>query len=536
MTVPVQPRSHLTEKPAKSAIGPQRIVRHTSYKSGLLAGLIVLITLVAYVPALQGGFIWDDDSYVTENPTLRSVQGLAKIWLEPRSNPQYYPLVFSSFWVEYHLWGLNPMGYHAVNALLHGLAAVLLWLLLKRIKVPGALLAAAVFALHPVHVESVAWITERKNVLSGLFYLGSALCLVRFFGLEQERTEQRQRFWWYYGSGLFLFTCALLSKTVTCTLPAAMVLLLWWKRGKVRGSEAVALVPFFLLGLGFGLLTAWLEQHHVGALGSEWELSFVDRFLVAGRVLWFYAGKLVWPAVLIFNYPRWHIDAGVWWQYLYPLSVLLVILVLWVFRQRIGRGPLVGVLFFCGTLFPALGFFDVYPFRYSYVADHFQYLASVGLIALAASAFTLAASRLSFWPKRVGVALSLVVLMALAGQTWSQSHVYKDWKTVWTKTLEKNPESALAHYNLGRLLLGQHKFDEAISHFSKALPLKPNSAEIHNNLGVALAGAGRLDEAASQFAEALRVNPDHAKARRNLERVMRLLEKPLPDSVTHAKP
>jgi hypothetical protein len=521
MRLLLQPRSHLTKRPAQSAIGAQGTSRKTSYKSGLLAGLIILITLVAYIPAFQGGFIWDDDDYVTENPTLRSVRGLARIWFEPRSNPQYYPLVFTSFWVEYHLWGLNPVGYHVVNALLHGLAAGLLWLLLKRLKVPGALLAAAVFALHPVQVESVAWVTERKNVLSGLFYMGSALCLVRFFGLEQEGVEQPHRFWWY-GSGLLLFVCALLSKTVTCTLPAAMVLLLWWKLGRIRRPEAVALMPFFLLGLG--------------ALGSEWQLSFVERFLVAGRALWFYAGKLVWPAVLIFNYPRWQIDAGAWWQYVYPVGVLLVVLVLWVLRERIGRGPLVGVLFFCGTLFPALGFFDVYPFRYSYVADHFQYLASVGLIGLAAGAFTLAASRLTLWPKRVAAALSLVVLVLLAGQTWSQSQVYKDWKTVWTKTLEKNPESALAHYNLGRLLLGQQKFEEAISHFSKALPLKPNSAEIHNNLGVALAGAGRLDEAASQFAEALRVEPDHAKARRNLERVMRLMGKPLPDSDARASP
>jgi hypothetical protein len=535
MRLLLQPRSHLTKKPPQSAIAAQGTSRKTPFKSGLLAGLIVLITLVAYIPALQGGFIWDDDAYVTQNPTLRSVEGLARIWLEPRSNPQYYPLVFTSFWAEYHLWGLNPVGYHVVNALLHGLAAVALWLLLKCLKVPGALLAAAVFALHPVHVESVAWVTERKNVLSGLFYLGSALCLVRFFGLEQEGAEQPHRFWWY-GSGLLLFVCALLSKTVTCTLPAAMVLLLWWKVGRVRRPEALALAPFFVLGLGFGLLTAWLEQHHVGALGSEWDLSFVERFLVAGRALWFYAGKLVWPAVLIFNYPRWQIDAGAWWQYVYPVGVVLVVLVLWVFRERIGRGPLVGVLFFCGTLFPALGFFDVYPFRYSYVADHFQYLASVGLIGLAVGAFTVAASRLSLWPKRVATAMSLVVLLLLAGQTWSQSQVYKDWKTVWTKTLEKNPESAIAHYNLGRLLLGQQKFEEAISHFSKALQLKPSSAEIHNNLGVALAGAGRLNEAARQFAEALRVEPDHAKARRNLERVMGLMGKPLPNSDTGARP
>ncbi|MEJ2431379.1 MAG: hypothetical protein P8075_21060 [Deltaproteobacteria bacterium] len=320
-----------------------------------MTGLLLFLTLLAYVPAMQGGFIWDDDSYVTENQTLRSLEGLEKIWVQPNSTPQYYPLVFSSFWLEYKLWGLNPTGYHLVNILLHALSALLLYRLLVYLNVPGAWLAAAVFALHPVHVESVAWVAERKNVLSGFFYFSSAFCLFRFFGLAGEGAS---------------------------TLPAAMLLVLWWKRGSVKGRELAALAPFFALGLAMGLATAWLEKHHVGAMGSQWDLSLVESFLVAGHALWFYLGKLVWPRELIFNYPRWQVDASIWWQYLYPAGVVLVVVILWLYRKRLGRGPLVGVLFFCGTLFPALGFLDVYPFRYSYVADHFQYLASVGLIVL----------------------------------------------------------------------------------------------------------------------------------------------------------
>ena len=406
-------------------------------KSVLAALLLVLITLTAYTPAMRGGFVWDDDDYITNNQTLRSVEGLGQIWLDPSSTPQYYPLVFSSFWLEYRLWRLNPTGYHVVNVLLHVLSSLLLWRLLQDLNVPGAWLAAVVFALHPVHVESVAWVTERKNVLSALFYLGSMSCLFRFFSLAGVK-EKKSGFWWYF-SALLMFACALLSKTVTCTLPAAMLLMLWWKRGRVRGRELAALAPFFVLGLAMGLATAWLEQHHVGALGSEWDLSFVERCLIGGRALWFYFWKLIWPWELIFNYPRWQIDATVWWQYIYPAGMLFVLLLLWLTRERVGRGPLVGVLFFIGTLFPALGFFDVYPFRYSYVANHFQYLASIGLIALLVGVIASVASRLPAGPQRIIMGLGLVVLVLLGLQTWRQGYAYADIQTLWTDTLKKRP-------------------------------------------------------------------------------------------------
>ncbi|HOW19171.1 MAG TPA: O-GlcNAc transferase, partial [Phycisphaerae bacterium] len=337
------------------------------------AGLL-LLALAVYIPAMRGGFVWDDDDYVTENRTLRSLDGLGRIWFDIRATPQYYPLVFTSFWLEYHLWDSRPGGYHVVNILLHGTSAVLLWLVLRRLAVPGAWFAAAVFAVHPVHVESVAWITERKNVLSGVFYLSAALVWLRFAGLDCPRAaEPRRRS--LYAIGLFLFACALLSKSVTASLPAALLLVLWWKRGRIARGDFLPLVPFFALGAVMGLITAWVERHHVGAEGAEWALSAAERCLIAGRALWFYAAKLIWPVRLTFIYPRWPIDSGVWWQYLYPIAAVAAIGLLWGLRRRIGRGPLVAVLFFAITLAPALGFFDVYPMRYSFVADHFQYHA-----------------------------------------------------------------------------------------------------------------------------------------------------------------
>jgi Flp pilus assembly protein TadD len=467
---------------------------------------------------MQGGFVWDDDDYVTENPTLRSLHGLRQIWLNPRSTPQYYPLVFSSFWLEYKFWGVRPTGYHVVNVLLHALNALLLWRLLQFLNVPGAWLAAAVFVLHPVQVESVAWVTERKNVLSAFFYLGSMFCLFRFFGLAGEKEDKSGLRW--YVSGLLLFACALLSKTVTCTLPAAMLLILWWKRGKLRGRELGVLAPLFVFGLAIGLVTAWLEQHHVGAVGSEWDLSFVERFLIAGRALWFYVGKLIWPSELIFNYPRWQINVGVWWQYIYPAGVLLVVLLLWLSRERVGRGPLVGVLFFCGTLFPALGFFDVYPFRYSYVADHFQYLASIGLIALLVGVIASSTSRLPEWPQRITMVLGLIVLALLGVQTWHQGYVYGDMETLWTDTLQKNPLSWMAHNNLGILLADQGKLKEAISHYTEAVRIKPDHAKAHYNLANAMASQGRLEQAIHHYTEALQIDPYLAEAHNNLGNVL----------------
>ena len=392
----------------------------------------------AYSTAISGGFIWDDDDYVTENQTLRSMDGLRAIWLDPSATPQYYPLVHTTFWAEYQAWELWAPGYHIVNVLIHGLNALLLWRLLHRLQVPAAALVALVFAVHPVHVESVAWITERKNVLSGLFYLSAALCFLRYWDFTREQGSDETRRWRWFVAMHACFLCALLSKTVAATLPAALLVLVWWKRGGIRVRHVVELLPMFALGIGLGLLTVWLEKHQVGASGIDWELSFVDRCLIAGRAIAFYATKLVWPAELIFNYHRWEIDSSLAWQYAFPAIVIAVMIVLWALRNRIGRGPLAAVLFFAGTLFPALGFFDVYPMRFSFVADHFQYLASIGVITLIIASASLLFARLEqAW---MGKLLAGCVVTLLVMQTFRQGMIYKDLEVLWRDTLDKKPD------------------------------------------------------------------------------------------------
>ena len=490
----------------------------TRGKACLWAALVIMATLCAYLPALQAGFVWDDDLYVTHNDTLRTFDGLRRIWFEIGAVPQYYPLVYTTFWIEYHLWGLAPSGYHLVNICLHAAAALLLALLLHRLLVPGAWFAAAVFALHPVHVESVAWITERKNVLSTVLFLCAALCLVRFFKLD-DAGEQRREPWRLYALGAALFCCALLSKTVTISLPAALVLIWWWKERRWTLRAVAFLTPLFIMGALLGSVTAWTERHVVQAEGAAWKLTAIERCLVAGRALWFYAGKLLLPWKLTFIYPRWQIDSGAAWQYLFPLAVLGMVATLWGLRGRLGRGPLVAVLFFAGTLVPTLGFFDVFSMQYSFVEDHFQYLASIGLIALAAALATLAARRLSGGAPALRTVGMTALLLALGILTFRQAEAYKDEEALWRDTLAKNPGAWMAHTNLGVILqarAGEENVLEAMDHFRESLRLKPDQVEPRLDLGELLMKSGKTDEAVAVISEAVRLKPDNAIARYNL--------------------
>ncbi len=483
-----------------------------------VAGTLVLLaaTVVAYVPAFYAGFIWDDDDYVTDNQTLRTADGLYRIWFKPGAVPQYYPLVHTTYWIEYRLWGLNAAGYHAVNVVLHAVNALLLWLVLRQLELPGAWIAAALFALHPVHVESVVWVTERKNTLSGLFYLLALLAYLRFRPLSAVQPGHPRRAALFYILALLAFLAALASKTVTCSLPAAVLLLTWWKRGRVTLRDVAPLVPFFAAGLAMGLFTVHMEATRVGARGPEWELSFVQRLLIAGRALWFYAGKLVWPANLAFIYERWEVDVRVGWQYLFPAGALAAVGALWLGRRRLGRGPLVAVLFFAGTLAPALGFVNVYPMRYSFVADHFQYLASLGVIALAAGAAASVAQRLGPRARRAALAVPAVVLLVFGVKVWRQSLIYDDLETLWRDTLAKSPTAYIASNNLGVELGRQGRGLEAIPHLELAVRQRPDDAQCRTNLANAYADVGRLDEALQVYAVALELDPRNALTHFNL--------------------
>lgn len=492
------------------------------------ASLLIVVVLIVYIPAIRGQYIWDDDYYVTNNRTLTSLAGLGRIWFEIGATIQYYPMVFTTFWMEHHLWGLDPHGYHTVNVLLHACGALLLFGVLRKLSVPAAGLAAAVFALHPVHVESVAWITERKNVLSGVFYLASMLLYLRFAESRDEPNKKPTN-WRAYFAALVLYACALLSKTVTCSLPAALVLLLWWKRKRLTLADLAPLLPMFAVGLVLGLTTVWVEREHVGAKGAMWDLSAPERCLIAGRALWFYVAKLVWPTSLTFSYPKWSIDTGLWWQYLFPAAAIALVASLWMLRRRVGKGPLVGALLFGGTLLPALGFIDIYPMRFSFVADHFQYLASIAVttllvVAAARGVATMGSSRKSATRgasdalqnrlSEVGPASILLIVLAIL--TWRQAGVYYDQVTLWKDTIAKNPTSWMAHNNLGQYLGKLGRRDEAFEHFTAAVKLRPDYVLAQKNLGDIYIWRRELDVAERHYREAIRIEPRYAEAHSSL--------------------
>ena len=469
---------------------------------------IFSMTLAAYVPAMQAGFIWDDDDYVTENEVIQDVGGLKRIWFEPGATTQYYPLVYTTFWIEHQIWGFKAMGYHIVNALLHAAAAVMLWRVLLLLRIPGAWFAAAVFAVHPVCVESVAWITERKNVLSATLYFSSALVYMKFALFDGA---DNRRPWWLLATSFALFAGALLSKTVTGTLPAALLVLAIWKCRKLTWAQVVPLAVMMVAGAAMGIYTAHMEKVDVGAEGADWQLSLVERFLVAGRILWFYAAKLVAPLKLTFIYPRWDIDDRIWWQYLYPIAALAVPVGLWLARKKIGTGALVATLLFAGTLMPALGFADVYAFRFSYVADHWVYLAVPSLVAMlsAVGASLLGRTRLT---ARLKIPLAVVILAALGALTWQQTKIYKDQPTLWTDTLEKNPKAWLAMNNLGCLVRDEGRTEEAIEFFDRCIEIKPDLGSARYNRANAYKALGKVQLALQGFNDAIRVRPGFPEA------------------------
>jgi protein O-mannosyl-transferase len=470
------------------------------------AAALVLLVVVAHAMALGAGFVWDDDDYVTENATLHDLHGLGRIWFELGAVPQYYPLVHTTFWIERHLWGEHALGYHAVNVLLHAASCLLLWTILRRLKIPGAWLAAALFGVHPIHAESVAWITERKNVLSGVFYLAAVLAWLRFDPPEDDATSPDSRTKAYL-LALAFYVAALLSKTVTATLPAALLVLVWYRRGRIRRADVIPTLPFFALGAAAGWLTSWMERFYVGASGGDWTLGFVERSQVAGRAAWFYLGKLAWPHPLMFIYPRWRPAAWGATGWAWPVAAAVVLAVLWTLRARIGRGPFAAAAFFGLTLGPALGFVNFYPMRFSYVADHFVYLASLGPIVLAAA-----------WVagRRWAPVAAAVAIVALGAITWRQETSYRDEATLWRRTIATNPDVFIAQNNLGGILLGGGDVAQAEEYFLRAIAIEPTYPEGYDNLGIVLHDQGRIDDAIARYRDAIRLDPRYPYAHNNL--------------------
>ena len=505
-----------SRKPAKrtasaSASLPSAPGSWFARRETLAALALAALAVGCYLPTLSAGFVWDDRVFARAL-AVRDWDGLWRIWFSPseiEDEGHYWPLVYTSFWLEHKLWGFAPAGYHAVNVVLHAANTLLVRRLAERLAVPGAWLVAAVFAVHPLHVESVAWIIERKDLLSGLCYLAAFLAWLRFTDEPQAGRGGR-----HYVLALALFAAGMLCKSIVVTLPAAFVIVSWWKRGRVTGSDLSRAAPFFVVGAAIAAADlSFYDVREPLSLGY----TAAERLLIAAHALWFYAGKLLWPGGLAVIYPHWETGAGdpVAWGYV--AAGVAVAAVLWFLRGRVGRGPLAGVLFFAVTLSPVLGFVEYGYMQFSFVADRHQYLAGMGLMAVLVGAAVRGAERLPArgW-RRCAAGAAAAVLAVLAVLTWRHAGIYRDGVTLFTHVVAHNPEARFAHRNLGEALTAEGRWDEALAAFRVAAEQAPDDDRDRSNVGAALVMLGRLDEAEERLRAALSLDPKSAYALQNM--------------------
>lgn len=507
-----EPPSTASVERAPGAAGVERVPPWLLW----LAFLAVAVAL--YFPSLRGGLLWDDQAHLLP-PSQLTIRGLRDIWLSLGAQQQYYPVLYSAFWLEGRLWGDTTLGYHLVNVVWHVSTAVVLVLILRRLGLRGGLLAGLLFLVHPVCVESVAWMSEQKNTLAGLFASSAVLVYLGFHGSRRRGA---------HGLATALFALALMTKSVTAPVPGVLLCILWWRQGRLRWREDVLpTLPWFAMGAAFGLLTAWNERTHVGASGDEFGLTLVQRTFLAGRVVVFYLSKLAWPSDLLFTYPRWTIDLHDW-KNVVPLPALAAVSAVCIARFRTHRGPAALLAIYVGTLFPVLGFLNVYPFVFSYVADHFQYFAAAAAFCGLAAWWTARANRWFASRNRLGTAIPAAVLITLAVLTQRQARTYASAETLYRTTLARNPDSWMAHNNLG-VILGREPaaHDEAVSHIRAAVRLRPSGPDLRFNLGNALAKRPETAaEAEQEFREALRLAPGFADAHNNLGKLLVSLRRP----------
>ena len=485
---------------------------------GAGAALIVVLTVLAYIPVLRCGFVYDDHELITENQMIQASDGLYRFWFTSES-ADYRPLAWSLWWGEWRLWDGRPLGYHVVNVLLHAVNAVLVWAILRQLKIPGAWLAAMVFAIHPVIVATVGWISEQKNTLSMLFYALAILLYLRFD--EEERLpETSGRSWCWYGSSLVAFFLALLSKTAVVMLPVVLLGCVWWRHGRVRGRDWLCSVPYFAASLVLSLVT--IVQHQ-RALPESFQRpeGFMARLLMAGWVPWFYLYKALLPMGLTVIYPKWGTDPTRLVFYVPGMVLLGVLVILWQKRATWGRPLLFGLGYFLVMLFPVMGFFDQGFYYCTLVADHWQYYSIIGVIALAVAAAQRVGDRIGEQRRYLGMVAGVAVLVALGVATWKRVGVYTDEETLWRDNAAKNPNAWAAHNNLGAALQRVGQSQEAIFHYEEALRIKPDLAMVHNNFGIVLGQAGKIDDAIRHYEQALRIKPDYDDAHYNLGNALR---------------
>jgi protein O-mannosyl-transferase len=506
---------------------------HSSSKHLLAVLGILVVTCLCYVPALGLEWIWDDDQYVTENALLRNWDGLNRIWFEPSASPQYYPTVFSVLWLQFQIFGLNPAVFHATNVILHAVTTVLVYRIVSDLKLPWPFWIALAFAVHPMQVESVAWVTELKNVLSGLFYACAWVVLWPSVSPSDEQMvpsakNSREMCWSLsmraaVALGLLFFALALLSKSVTASLPAGMLVALWFRYGRIPQRSLAVLLPMLLIGAVMGWNTARIERLHVGAEGADWSYGPLDRIGIAAHCLVHYAWQTVLPIEQVFFYKRFSTS---FWNpaNLFCVSLCGTLIVAFALLARAGnRGPLAACLFFAGSAFPALGFLNVYPHRFSFVADHFVYFPIAALLCLLFVSIHWGCCKVLSLEKMQLAALapmSLCILYTMASLNYIP--VYSNEITLWRDTLSKNPDCPAAMQNLGLRLVESGQVDEALSVLLRAAEFDFDRYQTFNSLGVVYKALGRFPEARQSLEQSLLLKPKNDRAWTNYAALVRV--------------
>ncbi len=502
---------------------------------GLLgAAIIFLAAWFCYYPSLNGGFVWDDDQLLTESRIIKAPDGLRRIWCTTEV-VDFWPATNSSLWTEWRLWGMDLAGYRATNVILHVAAALLIWTILRRLSIPGAFLAAMIFAVHPVNVESVAWIAQRKNTLSMLFFLLSVLWYLKGMqpaagkaapgclkGAGREAASDilhpssfiphPSSFYWL---SLAAFALAMLGKGSVAVLPVVLLGIVWWRR-KIEQRDVIGVLPFFAVAALLTAVNIWFQTHGSGEVFRT--ASFMERVLGAGGVIWFYLYKAVLPFDLSFVYPQWEIQAGnvLWWLPL--LAALAVTAVLWRYRETWSRPFLFAWGFFCVSLAPVMGFTDVEYMECSLVADHYQYIAIIGVISLAAAGWSVWHGQMPGRIRWAGGGAGVILVIALVVLSWQQSSLYSG--ELFQDSLKKNPRSCIVNNNMGTVLKKAGRLKEAAEYFKRAVDLKPDYLAARNNLAVVLNNLGQTQEAIKLLQQVLLQKPDYPEALNNLGAIL----------------
>lgn len=471
------------------------------------SGIIILLCIIAYLPSLNAPFMWDDTFYLSENPMIPAADGLRRFWFTTEAT-DYYPLTSTTWWLEWRLWGANPMPYRLVNVLLHAAAAILVWRVLSQLRIAGGWIAALIFALHPVNVPSIAVICERKNVLALPLMLVALLLYLRF-----EKTER----WLWYGLSLFAFLLALLAKSAVVMLPCALLILAWWQRDKISRRDLARTAPFFALSLVLGLVTVWF-QYNRALDGQPVPLGdWATRLARAGWAVWFYLGKALAPLGLSFIYPRQQISGASLAAWLPLFSLAVCGFVAWRFRSGWGKHALAGIGIFAVMLFPVLGFFSQGFYEHSFVADWWQYFSLPALMTLVVAAC-------HHWLRRLRASISAVLSVACVLSVLSLTHaratIFSDEELLWRDTLRHDPQSWAGNFNFAHLLEKRGFPDDAIAHYRAAIAARPDRPEPFSNLGELLARRGQTRDALALFERAVAIAPNYTPAHVNFANLL----------------